>query len=68
MEEEANDPSYSEQFLTALNDFYHDEVIDLVDQNIQMFQSFTYGEMTIATLLLIAICLYVLKWMHEVVR
>jgi hypothetical protein len=60
--------SYADQMITALNTFYENEVVDLVDQKLQLFHSFTYGEMMIATLLLILIVLYVLKWVYEVIR
>ena len=35
---------------------------------VQVFQSFTYGEMTIAALLLAGIVLFCLKWIWEVLR
>lgn len=52
----------------ALNHFYANYVVAGVDQSIQVFTSFTYGEMVIATLLFTLVLLYGLKWIWEVLR
>lgn len=50
----------------ALNDFFMNYIVPSVP--VQVFQSFTYGELTIAVLLLTGIVLFCLKWLWEVLR
>lgn len=50
----------------ALNGFYLNYIEPSVP--VQVFQSFTYGELTIAVLLLTGIVLFCLKWIWEVLR
>lgn len=50
----------------ALNEFYLNYVETSVP--VQVFQSFTYGEMVISVLLLCCLVLYVMKWLWEVLR
>lgn len=52
----------------GLSEFYQHYVVPAADQSIQVFQSFTYGEMFIACLLLSFVLLYMAKWIWEVMR
>lgn len=54
-------------FVNALNEFYHNYIIETVNGSFQVFQSFTYGEMTIAFLLSFIILIMLLKWVYEVI-
>lgn len=67
-EETTTNINYKEEMVTALNEFYKHYIVENVDQSIQVFQSFTYGEMVIATLLLLFVMLYAAKWIWEVLR
>lgn len=51
-----------------LNDFFKSHLIDTPDGFLQIFQSFTYGEMVISFLLLLIVLLFVFKWIWEVLR
>lgn len=62
------DSNLRENVVSALNEFYESYLIETVDGSFQIFQSMSYGEMLISFLLLIAICLYVFKWLWEVLR
>lgn len=52
----------------ALSDFYAHYIVDTVNGSFQIFQSFTYGEMTISILLFSIILLMVFRWLYEVIR
>lgn len=52
----------------GISDFYTHYVVTTTDQTIQVFQSFTYGEMTIALLLFVLVLLFGLKWLWEVLQ
>lgn len=52
----------------ALEGLYQQYVVDTLDGSFQVFQSFTYGEMTIAVLLLLIFGLLAFKWIWEVLR
>lgn len=51
-----------------LNDFFKSHLIDTPDGFLQIFQSFTYGEMVISFLLFLIVLLFVFKWLWEVLR
>lgn len=55
-----------DDFKTGLNDFYINTIEPSVP--VQIFESFTYGEMTIALLLTCLVVLFSLKWLWEVLR
>lgn len=57
-----------EEVISALDEFYHNYVIDSANGAFQVFQSFTYGEMVISFLLFSILSVMVLKWLYEVVR
>jgi len=52
----------------ALKEFYTSYVYTSVNGSFQVFQSFSYGEMTIALLLALSIVLFTLKWIWEALR
>jgi hypothetical protein len=52
----------------GLKDFYVQYLVTAADQSIQVFQSYTYGEMTIAALLLTLLVAFLGKWFWEVMR
>jgi hypothetical protein len=54
--------------LSALNDFYNHYIVTTLHGSFQVFQSFTYGEMTISLLLFSIFLLMVFKWVYEVTR
>lgn len=56
------------EMLEAFDTFYESYIVELTDQSIQVFQSFTYGEMTIAALLLLILMVMAFKWLWEVLR
>lgn len=58
----------SNDLLSALNEFYDFYVVQTVDESIQVFRSFTYGEMVISLLLLCILTTMVFKWIWEVFR
>jgi hypothetical protein len=62
------DNTYSQPYFDALNSFYQNYVVTGVDQSIQVFTSFTYGEMVISTLLFTLVLLFGFKWVWEVLR
>ena len=53
---------------TALNEFYHNYVVDTINGSFQVFQSFTYGEMVISFLLFAILMTMIFKWVFEVLR
>jgi hypothetical protein len=55
-------------YINALTTFYKGYVLPVGNDSLQLFQSFTFGEMTIATLVLTFLIIYVLKWIWEVLR
>lgn len=63
-----NDNSVAEGLEIALNEFYQSHVIPTVDQSIQVFRSFTYGEMVISFILLCILFVISFKWIWEVLR
>lgn len=58
----------AQDVLDGLTSFYNQYVVTTADQSFQVFRSFTYGEMTIAALLLTLVFLYMAKWIWEVLR
>lgn len=54
--------------LSALNEFYKNYIVTTADGTFQVFQSFTFGEMVIALLLLLLCVMYALKWVWESLR
>lgn len=52
--------------LQAFKDFYESSIIDTIEGSLQIFHSFTYGEMIIAFLLLLILLLQLFKWVWEV--
>lgn len=62
------DSTYQSDYVNALNTFYKGYVVPIANDSLQVFQSFTFGEMTIATLVLIFLLLYIFKWLWEVLR
>jgi hypothetical protein len=57
-----------DDFLQALNEFYHSYIVDTANGSFQIFQSFTYGEMVISLLLFSIFLLMLFKWVFEVLR
>ena len=57
-----------DDFISGLNTFYHNYVIDTLHGTFQVFQSFTYGDMIISFLLLAIFLLQIFKWCWEVLR
>lgn len=58
----------TQSVLDALTAFYKQYIVTTADQSFQVFQSFTYGEMTISALLLTGVFLYVARWIWDVLR
>lgn len=52
--------------LQAFKDFYESSIVDTIEGSLQIFHSFTYGEMIIAFLLLLILLLQLFKWVWEV--
>lgn len=52
----------------ALGEFYSNYVVETVHGSIQVFTSFTYGEMVISFLLFLILLTMVFKWFWEVLR
>jgi hypothetical protein len=63
-----NSSDFLDVFTQGIAGFYKHYVVTTADQSFQVFQSFSYGEMTIALLLTVFIVLYGLKWVWEVLR
>jgi len=51
-----------------LHNFFKSYLIDTPDGFLQIFQSFTYGEMVISFLLLVIVLLLGFKWIWEVLQ
>lgn len=56
-----------EDTLKALTDFYEFYIVDTVNGSFQVFQSFTYGEMTISFLLFSILLVLIFRWLYEVI-
>jgi hypothetical protein len=56
-----------DDMISALDTFYHNYIINTFNGSFQVFQSFTYGEMTISLLLFSIFILMLLKWIYEVI-
>lgn len=54
------------EILLSLRDFYEYSLIDTVEGTLQIFHSFTYGELIISFILLLLLLLQVFKWIWEV--
>ena len=54
------------EFGSSLRDFYQYSLVDTVEGTLQIFHSFTYGEMIISFLLLLILLVMVFKWIWEV--
>jgi len=52
----------------GLQQFYENYLIELPSGFLQVFNSFTYGEMVISFLLLLIVLLFIFKWLWEVFR
>lgn len=57
-----------ESTFTALQDFFQHYVVDTVSGSFQVFQSMTYGEMAIFSVLTLWVLLFISKWIWEVLR
>ncbi len=55
-------------FIDDLHEFFKSHLIDTPEGFLQIFQSFTYGEMVISFLLLVGILIFSFKWIWEVLR
>jgi hypothetical protein len=58
----------SNSFLADLNSFYQNYLVETPSGFLQIFNSFTYGEMVISFLLLVLVLLFTFKWFWEVLR
>lgn len=65
---EVNDEKQSVSIVQDLNDFFKSYLVETPDGFLQIFQSFTYGEMVISFLLLLLVMLFVFRWIWEVLR
>jgi hypothetical protein len=63
-----NDPTFKDQMIEAFQTFYHQYVVETANGSFQVFQSFTYGEMTISFLLATILLFSVFKFIFEVFR
>jgi hypothetical protein len=54
--------------IDAFQDFYVNHLVQTVDGTIQIFESFTYGEMVISLLLFCILLVMVFKWIWEVFK
>lgn len=63
-----NDLNIKDDLLTALNEFYEQHIVETVDKSLQVFRSFTYGEMVISFILLLILFTMIFKWFWEVLR
>lgn len=54
--------------LADLKEFFKDYTLETPEGILQVFTSFTYGEMMICFLLLVLVLLYAFKWIWEVLR
>lgn len=59
---------YELDYPTYFNRLYHHYVVDTVSGGIQLYQSFSYGEMVISFLLLCILLVMCFKWFWEVLR
>ena len=64
MEESTNEVS----FLADLEQFYQNYLVETPNGFLQIFNSFTYGEMVISFLLLVLVMLFTFRWIWEVLR
>ncbi len=60
------EPVENNSFLADLNSFFEGYKIELPNGFLQIFSSFTYGEMVISFLLLVLVMLFTFKWLWEV--
>jgi len=58
----------SVDILDSLNTFYHQYLVPIADSSVQVFQSFTYGEMVISLLLALIFLTMVFRWIWEALR
>lgn len=63
-----SDAVYESEAYAALQSFYFNYLDPSSGTVVQVFESFTYGEMVIATLLFTLLVLYAFKWIWEVLR
>lgn len=54
--------------LQDLQEFFKHYLVDTPSGLLQVFTSFTYGEMLISFLLFVLVLLFVFKWIWEVLR
>lgn len=54
--------------LQDLKDFFEHYLVDTPSGLLQVFTSFTYGEMLISFLLFVLVLLFAFKWLWEVLR
>lgn len=57
-----------ESVLAGLQSFYKNYLVETPNGFLQIFNSFTYGEMVISFLLLVLVLLFTFKWFWEVLR
>lgn len=60
--------SIADSIKTVIEEYFHQYVVETVNGSFQVFQSFTYGEMVIATLLTCILFLMTLRFFFEVIR
>lgn len=63
-----NEQKQSVSIIDDLGQYFKSYLIDTPDGFLQIFQSFTYGEMVISFLLLLSVLLFTFKWIWEVLR
>lgn len=60
--------SEQSSFLADLKEFYEYYLVETPSGFIQVFSSFTYGEMVTSFLLLVLVMLFTFKWFWEILR
>lgn len=63
-----DDTTNEVSILADLETFYKNYLIETPNGFLQIFNSFTYGEMVISFLLLVLVLLFAFKWFWEVLR
>lgn len=53
---------------TMLDDFYGSYLVETFDGVFRVIRTMTYGEMVIASLLVVLVMLFVMRWIWEVVN
>jgi hypothetical protein len=68
VDENGQSVSIADQVLKGIDQFYESYLISTVDGTIQIFRSFTYGEMVISFLLLCILFVLTFMWFWGVLR